>query len=211
MNEKKLIAKTYPDSIPHDMDYELRLSFWEEYNSRFESMTPMRINKIVSGICSISNFYDEICNDPGRLTFIITEPARTQNRMKYVFHLSLQEMLKVIKMKEEINVKTGTTDTKLMDIKYKIFEYLDQRLHGSLIQRVEQKSLNVNVEATPEQIGMQSMEEIDKRLEQLESENVLTLSAPKESFDMLEKVKQEAGRVSEEFNVNQRVLNPDRE
>lgn len=214
--EKELIVKVYQNKFPTDLDMALRFAFWEEYHLKFEKLQQMTIAKICKGSCLPQQFYELILPNPGRLLFICTEPTVTKNRMKYAFHLTLQEMLDVIKMPTEVNIKTGTTDTKLLDIKYKIFEYLDQRLHGSLIQRVEQtsKNLNVNVNTTAEELSNpKTPDEIDQRIRDLELELSptqlqLELPKPKDSIaSLMDKIQQEAGRVTPEFNVNKRTIN----
>lgn len=196
LSEDSLIIKAYKDATPSDLDYGLRLSFWEEYEDCFKDLKSMNMSKVCKGLCSYRHFIDTIIYDPIRLTFIITEPAISKQRLKYGYHLSLQEMIKIIKRKEEVNIKTGTTDTKLMDIKFKIFEYLDQRLHGSLIQRQEVKSLNVNVEATAEQVGYPTTtEEIDKQLRALELELGKQSLPPARDVSIMENVIKDAGRL----------------
>lgn len=206
LTETKLISQTYEDAIPEDIDYQLRLSFWDEYEACFKDCKEMRINKITEGICSAPTFYENIITNPGRLLFIITQPSLVQNRLKYAFHLSMAEMIKLLKAPTPINAKTGTPDGKILDTKYKIFEYLDQRLHGSIIQRqsIEQKSLNINVDATPKEVELQTPDAIDRRIAELEAEfrTIEHLPPAQEApkiMSPMERVVVEAGRVSEDF------------
>ena len=197
-SEVKLMARLYGNEPPADLDFELRLSFWEEYERCFEKQLEMTIANITDGICSIQWFKNHILPDKLRLMFVITQPSKTKSRMRYAHHLSMLEMLKVLKMKEQVNTKTGLIDTKLMDIKFKIFEYLDQRIHGSLIQRVEQKSLNMNVNTTMEELSKpQTPEEIDFRIEQLEKELMPQLPSPKEILSPMERTVIETGRITD--------------
>lgn len=205
LTEQKLIAQIYKAEPPDDLHYELRLAFWEEYEARFEKCEKMSIAKMCRGICHPNYFLHELSLNSAILTFIITEPTITKNRMKYAYHLSLNEMLKTLKRVEQVSAKTGLIDSKLMELKFKIFEYVDQRLHGSLIQRQETKSINVNVKAEPEQVGLPATaDEIDKRLKELEVE-LLEAARPTQPAQLpqastiMEKVVYEAGRVSEEF------------
>lgn len=205
--ETKLISRIYEDAIPDDLDYQLRLSFWDEYESRFKKCEEMRVNKIIEGVCSLATFYQNVITNHGRLLFIITQPSVVNNRLKYAFHLSMSEMIKLLKAPTPINSKTGVPDGKILDTKYKIFEYLDQRLHGSIIQRqsIEQKSLNINVDATSQQLP-QTPDAIDQRLMELESEfRTIELPprqaqiSPNEILSPMERVVIEAGRVTADF------------
>lgn len=219
LTERQLILRTFKAEVPDDLDSELRISFWDEYNDKFTDMKPMLIENIIKGICSRANFNSVILKNPYRTLYMVTEISVIKNRLKHAFHLHLNEMVRIGKMKEEINAKTGTTDTKLLDLKFKIFEYLDQRLHGSLIQRtqtqIEQKSVNVNINTTIES-QPQTPEAIDMEIQKLEQElsqhQALPPAQPAEPIQMLmDKIQQEAGRVSKEYDVNKRTINQDRE
>lgn len=201
LSEKKLINKAYKDGVPEDVDMELRISFWQEYENKFEKSEPMNINSVCRGVCSSPHFYQNIATNPYRLLFIITEVPKVQTKIKLGYHLSLQKMLDLLKASPKINTKTGLPDAKVMDLQLKVFQYLDQRLHGSLIQRVETKAVNVNVEAQAEnKVNLNSVEDIDKAISQLEIElskpslpNEPRLLTPMDTLHM------DAGRVSEEY------------
>lgn len=210
ISEKELVTRAFgPDGEIGEVDAQIRLAFWEEYNSCFEKARPMNHMRIIKGVCSEQNFLQKFLTVPERVAYMITEPALTVNRLKYGFHLAVNELLKTLNRKEEINIKTGCTDTKLIELKVKIFEYLDQRLHGSIVQRTEQKNLNVNVEAQPEQVGLPATtEEIDKRLKQLEEELSLPPAQnPIRILTPMDKVSLEDGNVEHaEFKLKPKVV-----
>lgn len=200
--EHRLLREAYGSAgeIP-DKDYELRISFWEEYNKQFQTCRQMRISKIVSGICSENFFYAYYCNRLARILFILQEPSVSKKRLMYGHHLAMAEVLKIIKMPIEKDVKTGLPDAKLLSVKAKLFEYLDQRVYGSVVQKIEQTSrnLNVNVEATPEQVGIPTAEDIDRQIIELEKELPQQLPPPREVILPIEAVIVEAGRVHAGF------------
>lgn len=208
-NEPQLIAEVYKGEPPLDSDYQMRLAFWEEYDSCFKTCKPMRAVRIYEGSCSQPHFHRHVVHDVGRLAFIISQPTNVSNRLKYSFHLAMSEMLKILKQPTPINSKTGTPDGKILDVKYKIFEYLDQRLHGSIIQRqqIDTKNLNVNIDGNKALSEIpQTPDAIDQRLKELEME-FSTISLPSQNLQTfqpqltspMEKVVIEAGRVTPEF------------
>jgi len=91
-------------------------------------------------------------------------------------------MIETLKLPILYNAKTGLPDAQLLTVKQKIYEYVDQRMHGSIIQRqqIDQRSLNVNVDATPEQVSAtpESMDELDKKIKALELELAQAPSLP---------------------------------
>lgn len=203
LSENKLIREVYPENSPDETDVLLRMGFWEEYQRCFLGMKKMQVEKICDGVMSAPNLYHYLSPRPGALAYIITEPQKVQNRLKYAFHLSVQNMIELIKKAEQINVKTGLPDAKLMSLKVDLFKYLDQRLHGSIIQKIEQKNLNVNVETTPGQLANMAVpDDIDEKLRTIEAElsthNVLP-PAQNASTIVMDQIMEESGRVSDEF------------
>lgn len=201
-SEPKLIQEFF-NGEADESDIILRLNFWEEYNRCFLSLRQMKTEKICDGSMSPTNFYRYFSSHPGRLAFMITEPARTQNRLKYAFHLSVQNMIALIKKAEMINQKTGLPDSKLMSLKIDLFKYLDQRLHGSIIQKIEQKNLNVNVETTPGEIANLSIPaDIDDKLKTIEAELANYNIQPPQlnpGVAIMDQIMEESGRVTEGF------------
>lgn len=204
MTEKELVEKVYGDR-PESLDRMLRTNFWELYNECFSTGKSMSLSKIVAGVCDISTF-QRILSNAGRLSYIVREPSHLQNKIKDIYQALLEEMKVISEMKIPIDKKTGCPDAKLMGLKMKAFEYLDQRIHGALIQRMEvrQKTLQVNVDGNPipEKKKFQTPEEIDQRLKELEQE-LQTPLALHEAQDpntiIMEQVVEESGHVSKEF------------
>lgn len=184
MAENKLINEVYKGP-PTETDTLLRLNFWDEYDKCFYKMAKMKIDNIIDGVFKQQGFYLHVANHPGSLAFIITEPVKIKNRLRYAYHLALQSMVEKLMQKEFINTKTGLPDSNLMKIKLDLFKYLDQRLHGSIVQKVEQKTLQVNVDGnSPAQVmGVQIPDNLDERLKELEAE-ISTHNALPPSIDV---------------------------
>lgn len=181
----------------------LRVAFWKEYDYQLKKKFGGRIviAKLVCGICGDRAFFKEVLDKPHALAFLLMRPAEYWNAIEEISQICLPEMRRIMLMREMINEKTGTPDYKLLDLKFKIFQYIDARIHGGFTQKVENKNLNVNVEATPEQLEQfKSVEEIDKRLAELErdkAQEALPPGEPPLEILPVQRVVQEAGRVTD--------------
>jgi hypothetical protein len=71
-------------------------------------------------------------------------------------------------------LKNGKIDTKLLELKAKITFALDARKNGGIIQRVEQKQMNLNISTSDKKVAQAAlggtMEDMEKRIRQLEKE-----------------------------------------
>lgn len=199
LTESQLITKVFGSPGPDAMDCELRLNFWAEYDLKFQNSKMMEMKEVYRGVCSDFNFYNAVIVNPGRLMFIITESAVNKSKQRYLFHLGIKRMEETLKAENIPHFKTGRLDTALMGKQFEIFQYIDQRLHGSNVQKSEQviqsKNVNVNIDATPE--SPTSLEAVNQRIKELENEEILTIAPILES--PMEKVVVEAGKVSKEF------------
>lgn len=198
-NEKKILKEIY-NGILDDSDFELRLSFWEEYERCFAKKIQMRAVNIYTGIIAQQTFNQNFLKDAGRVLFMVTEPSFHKKRQKYTHHLLLNEILDIAKKPVKEDPKTGFPDSNLMNLKLKAYQYIDQRLNGSIIQRVEQRvdqrSVNVNINQDSESPRAipQSPEELDTRLNELMSQ-IQALPPAAETIMPTESVIKEAGRV----------------
>lgn len=203
LEEKDLIEKVYGcEQKILVSDFGMRRNLWQLYGEAQETKRQIPTNKIYKGVCTDFTFYNAL-KSPHRTAYLITEPTTDRAQASYILGLGWNELRKIMETPISINAKTGTPDTKLMDTKVKIQFYLDQRINGAIIQRIEQttnqKNLNVNVTATPEQVQAQmSPEQIDARIAELEAQSK-QLSSPKEVKQLLpiENIEVEVGRRSD--------------
>lgn len=193
--EKEIMSHMKEESIL-DVDFELRLSFWEEYERVFQQANKMKMINIIRGVISEPTFYNHVLSKPVRVLFMITEPSYYKKRLKYAHHLLTNKILEIAKMDIRDSSKDGLPDAKTMAIQLEAFKYADQRLHGSIIQRTENKNLNATVEIKAE---AQTHDEIDRQIKELEMEPVAALPPAKEVITPMEAVVVESGRVTEEY------------
>lgn len=202
MPETDLIQKVYGLKVP-EIDSKLRLSLWREYDDQLKAsfIGKLSIPRIVRGLCHASYFNKVLC-EPGRVAFLLCQPAEYWTALEDILHLGISEMRRIMELKEQVNGKTGLVDTKLLDLKFKIWQHVDARQRGAITQRIEQRSqnLNVSMKATTEDLDkFRSVEDIDKRLLELEADKLLQPGQLPEPEIVLpvERVVREAGRVND--------------
>lgn len=205
LSEKDLIKEVYGDT-PNEIDTLIKMEFWDLYEANFEAKKPITMRALIKGTCDERTFRS-LLTESGRVAYIIRQPTKLQNRIKYAHSFAVNEMIKLLTEPEPINTRTGVPDAKLKQLKFQIYQYLDQRLHGSLIQRmqVEQKTLQVNIDGntTTNTTKPQTAEELEARLKEVETELLqlqpAQIQPPTSDVIVVEQVYEEAGKVSKEF------------
>lgn len=144
---------------PNDMDENFRLAFWTEFNTSKDMDKPFSMQRVMSGVCSPFYYKHTILKKPRLLAYIAYPPTNYLLFMKNMLYKGQQrmsEIMKVSAVKEITQIVDGKevtkteVDMKLANLQIKTFALLDNRVKGAIVQRVkvEQKNLNVNVDAT---------------------------------------------------------------
>lgn len=176
MTEAELEWKNWYNQIPEDAQI-FRDAFWDEYDRVMRYNEPMfDPNRILRDGFS-AMWAREFVRDKYRLAWLIRIPREYEVALKDIHRLGLKQMRVIMAMALE---KDGKFNVKLGELKFKILQHIDTRLKGAVIQRIEQKNLNVNVEAggsagIPEK--PLTMDDIDARLARLRRESK-SLEAP---------------------------------
>ena len=196
MSEQDAVRLAYGsyEEIPI-IDSALRSNFWREYDKALIKETSIKIKNIYKDVCSHMQFNRMVWSQE-KLAYMITEPAREKAIMSSMLSLGWKRMREILEAQPEVNQKTGITDRALGKLQTEIVKYIDQRQHGTPIQRqqIEQKTMQINVDGGKAENLNKTPEEVDKELKQLEKEakNPYLLEKPKEIIDvavtMMEKV-----------------------
>lgn len=189
--ERKVIRFAYEDNLVPEMDERLRLSFWAEYDRCTPKGIRFSQERILTGICSRSFFEAHYCSNYKIMLLITMEPFEQKRSMVYAHHLSVSEMIRLIKDPTDANSKNGPA---IWANKIRVFEWLDQRINGPLPQHIVSKNVNVNVDAPQTPALPQTPEELDQRLSQLMEQLNQPAITPQTQLPV-ELVSKEAGRV----------------
>lgn len=103
---------------------DLRKSFWVVYSIALHEKKPIFPPSIYRGVCS-KDYYFEICKIPRNVAFITTENKDDRRRAQKLLRIGWTRMRNILESR----------DPKLADLQAKVFQYLDQRQNGKLIER----------------------------------------------------------------------------
>lgn len=126
------------------IDKLLRLSFWAELENCEKHNRKFKTELIYKGICEHPTFYG-ILKNPKRLAFIIRPVDNYDIESKSIFIDGLKRYREIIDA-PLYDTKGNFLPRTASEI-IKVVESLDQRLHGSPLQRIQRQSLNVNIDA----------------------------------------------------------------
>lgn len=154
------------DLKPSATERRLRAAFWLEYDSAIANHRKININAVYGNVCTYEIFYSLYRRAPSRVAWLLCPPTKYQVLVESSLALGLEAMdeileLPIIDAKGRVNVKLG-------ELKAKITAMLDQRVKGGITQRLEQKTLNLNVHGTQKQIAAMDVDEMEKRIRELE-------------------------------------------
>lgn len=149
--------------LKHDKEYRtlrrLRLQFWNLYNIAVGSSVKRKtipVNSIYAGIVSNVKFRSIMDNNL-YAAFILTQPVKVrliQEDLLYEGYRALEEMMEMDILKAD-----GTVNDRIVGHKIKIIQMLEDRINGSVVQRVQQ-----HIEQGSKFIGnpLDSAEDIEK-------------------------------------------------
>lgn len=155
-------------------DYRVRLSFWNEYyETQDKFKKSMSISKMLMGVCSNEYFYKEILPNPLKLAWVLYPPANYAKAMEEILDVSMRQMRNIMSLNH--NKKSGY-DIPLIKEKIKIFALIDNRVRGSVLQRVkvDKQAVHAHMHQTSgvhtnSQNAPKSIEELNSEILKLES------------------------------------------
>ena len=159
--------------FPTPTDNRLRLAFWNAYEQVQSGVAKnIALTRIAAGICAPEFLVQEYFRYPEKVAWILTPPASYEVLAEEGLQFGLEQLREILETdhyKYDPDGKITRYDSKLMEIKIKITAMLDQRVKGAVVQRIEQKSLNVNVtEKQVQKIAeLNTMQEIEDALQKL--------------------------------------------
>lgn len=173
---------------PKAVDDILRMKFWLEYDRAVShGLTKMNLANVTAGIVSKEFFHSQYLREPSRVAWLLCPPMNylaRLNEIHYQAYCSLSEIIR-----EPTTDDHGNFDLKLAHLKVKIFEIMDARINGPIVQLhkhdVTNKNLNLNANLTPSaerslnlQIEEKGVEGLEKKLAQLQRENKILSHLP---------------------------------
>ncbi len=125
----------------------LRLAFWAEYeNAVSRNRISMNTRQIIGGIVTLQTFHS-IIKKPKNLAFILCPPTDYVAQVTEALHVGMENIRKIASAR--VVDQSGKMDTKAAEAVLKAVAMLDLRVKGAIIQRIDQRTLNVQVKSKP--------------------------------------------------------------
>lgn len=183
LSERRLTRLAEPE-ILHRM---LRLRFWSEYDMAQNSQRLMMQSDIIRGLCTHDYWFRHICPNPEIVAFIITPPPRYISKMEAMLDLSLNEMEEILSL--PIKDAKGKPDIGIIKEKVKIFQYLEQKVKGAIVQRlaIHQKiDQTTQIGGSIDKMSLNDLESLDsmigkvkRQIERTQNREMILLESPK--------------------------------
>ena len=139
----------------------IRMKFWLEYDEAISHSRKMNTHSLYNGLCERQTFA-EMIRDPIKMAWIFTRPPFYDATIASLHQYSL---LWIRKMLEEPDSRAGKDRPAIIAAKLKIFEQLELRVKGSVVQKTMNVHATVKQAAGPED----KTNQLEKRLEDLET------------------------------------------
>jgi hypothetical protein len=153
---------TLPDSELEELgninkiDRMLRIQLWEVYGSSMNKNEVVQPRDVFNGICTRQNFY-YLLNIPAKVAYYMRQPPGYLNKLKEAHEIGINKLRDEI-LRAKVVDADGNMDPKAATVLLKAIEFLDVRVKGAIVHRVETKNLNVDVTAdlpsTPEDVEL---------------------------------------------------------
>lgn len=176
--EAKLFKKVDPDPMLRM----LRNRFWQEYDRVQFINGTMMLRDVIRGVCPRQFWNRNIAPLSERVAFIIIPPVKYMAQVEDLISVAMDVFRDILQMPNLM--KDGEIDYKLIDQKRKIFETLEPRAKGAVIQRVAiQQRIDQRTQITtthdpkiedPTQLDA-ALNDLDRQIEQARSQQFLQL------------------------------------
>lgn len=160
-------------SIPRALNC-LRFRLWDRFGEALDQkeVKQLTINAVVSGICSRQYFDSAVLRNPLITAWLVTPPVSYEEAAREALDLGVTRLREVLEF--PLWDDRGRPDVKVAKLHLEVTKMLDARVKGSPTQHhsITQKNLNVNTSAkeVKEILENESMEELEKKLKMLRSE-----------------------------------------
>lgn len=179
-------------NIQHTPEYKLarkvRSAFWMEYDNAVNAGRKMHMTRVWQGVTASSGEFYNLFKKEHLAVYIFTKPVAKDIQERSLLALAYEQIEDIL-TSDHLR-KDGSMDPFAAKVKIDIWKHLEERVNGGIVKKVsvqsEQKNINVNVDATGQQlIEMKRAEELTKRLADLR-EQTKELEAIDASYQHLE-------------------------
>ena len=147
---------------PNENDYRLRERLWFLVDQARETGATKIMNvRLYDGILTAQS-WERVMDSSVRLAWLFKRPMDDKKKMQTHLQMLLQ------KVEREILPK-AVTDQNLASF-LKLLEFLVNRVHGPVVQRIESRNLNMDISGSAPNVSPASRDEILEKIKELESQ-----------------------------------------
>lgn len=150
---------------PTSVQNRLRMAFWREYEDSCRTEERMLNRRLYAGICSKEHF-SALMAKTKNVAWMIQPIPQHKEVLEEALIRSTGELQKILEA--PIYKPNGEPNTAVMGIKLKIHKMFEDRALGAVAQKIESKSVNVNV-GTPGSADAMNID-VDAELRKLRAE-----------------------------------------
>lgn len=154
----------------------LRQAFWMEYDRASFRNSKMNVASIYGGVCNKS-YFREVCANSYKLAYVLRPPTNYKVALQELLTLGVEQLREILTTPNFDD--QGKFNATLAGQKLKIMDTVFQRTIGAVVQKVEQKNLNVNVETEVKDVETQ-IAELENRIQQSQGRLIDVTSTKKE-------------------------------
>jgi hypothetical protein len=170
---------------PTQTEYQLRVSFWREFENVFTKGRKKIISReVFGGICTEGHFY-RILGDPGKVAWLVKPMEAYDKQIEAIQVRLLDRLWKLSEMELEDPKKPGVISTKRVDIFLKVFDRVSARKRAMVVKHMPapkgQKQLLPSSSTTPKQVVPSSIRDIRARIAELDAVVVSPAAVPPSS------------------------------
>lgn len=121
--------------VQKDIDFLLRKRFTDLLDEVHKNPRKIQHVEIYRGICTLQNFYATTIKNEYRLVWLL-RPLIAEEKIKAGFYAAIEKAMEILRL---------PVDSKSAPSIVKVLEYFSNRHLGPVIQRIEQKSMNLNL------------------------------------------------------------------
>lgn len=147
MREKDLKKLVKPSAVVN----RLRNAFWAEYHRAQAMNRNMNMNNVWGGICSHIYFYQYVLKERTMMAWILSPPTEYMIGMTTALH-DFMEQISEAASEGRIVDDDGRIDAKALASAIKALEFIHTVVKGPIVQRIESRAMNINIDAKEEKI-----------------------------------------------------------
>ena len=159
---------------PTPTDNRLRIAFWMEYERAHANNAKMEMTAVFDGVCTKGYFYNVYLACAPKVAWLVCQPSSYDKYAQEAINFGLEQLRDVLELphaRYDEDGKLIDVNLKLAELKAKIIFGLEARHKGAVIQRVEQKNMNLHISSTDKTLSDAAMggtmEDIDRRLAEI--------------------------------------------